>query len=541
MLKILIVDDEILVRVGIKALLPWEEYGFKICAEASDGEEALEIYKTLRPDIVFTDIIMPKMDGLELIERIKEIDKNTRCVILTCLDEINYVKEAMFLGACGYFAKISLDINQVLELLNRLKADIMQEREKYTEFKPTQQLKNENRTNMDDKYVNQKHINYIKDTKKYAFDKDYDLFDCYFMIDILESMGIDDIEQFYRHLSGFIYDVMSRYSIENKLFYISENKYILGCIKQNIIESLFRSNVEISDLLAENISNYFNIDATVTFYNMNVTKAIEMIKKQSKGEKKDDFNQSYSKSSNKFNNRSGSKSSSEYTSKLTGFGSNSGISYEKNMKSILEKLSYAVKSADKANAINIINYIGQEENSYSGIESLKKNALEILFIYESILREYSETLDNFFECDFVSMVVNSNDTAGMKSILTSFTIKVIDIIINLKENRYRAEVEEVIKYINIHFNEKITLDYASNLINMNSSYFSRLFKEETGMGLIEYITKIRIEKAKEYLKKKDMKLNEIAELVGFEDANYFGRVFKKVTGFTPSKYREKFC
>ena len=71
----------------------------------------------------------------------------------------------MFLGACGYFAKISLDINQVLELLNRLKADIMQEREKYTEFKPTQQLKNENRTNMDDKYVNQKHINYIKDTK----------------------------------------------------------------------------------------------------------------------------------------------------------------------------------------------------------------------------------------------------------------------------------------------------------------------------------------------------------------------------------------
>ena len=102
MYKVMIVDDEMLVRIGVKALIDWQELGFEIIAEASNGLSAFEKYVALKPDVVITDIKMPKQDGLWLTKKIKEHNPDTEIILLTCYDDFSYAKEAIKLKVSDY-------------------------------------------------------------------------------------------------------------------------------------------------------------------------------------------------------------------------------------------------------------------------------------------------------------------------------------------------------------------------------------------------------------------------------------------------------
>lgn len=103
MIRVLIADDEMLVRIGLKTIIPWEQNGFELIGEAANGREALDIVKRQPCDIVLTDIRMPEMDGLELIEAIHRLSPRTKCLILSNHDEFEYVQRALRLGAAGSF------------------------------------------------------------------------------------------------------------------------------------------------------------------------------------------------------------------------------------------------------------------------------------------------------------------------------------------------------------------------------------------------------------------------------------------------------
>lgn len=110
--KILIVEDEVLVRCGLRSMVNWEKLGLDVIGDASNGKEALEIYEKEKPDIVMTDIKMPVMDGLELIEKIREQDQSTRIVLLTCYEEFSYLMRAMKLGVSDYILKLKMKQKQ---------------------------------------------------------------------------------------------------------------------------------------------------------------------------------------------------------------------------------------------------------------------------------------------------------------------------------------------------------------------------------------------------------------------------------------------
>ena len=129
MLKILIVDDEALVRAGIRVLLDWEKYGFEIIGEASDGEEAWQAILSLRPDILLTDIRMPKMDGIELLQKIKRHNLSVFSVILSCFDDFDLVREAMKLGARDYIRKLSVTPEAILNILNEIRPQVLTSKE----------------------------------------------------------------------------------------------------------------------------------------------------------------------------------------------------------------------------------------------------------------------------------------------------------------------------------------------------------------------------------------------------------------------------
>lgn len=130
MLKVMIVDDEIIVRVGFQSCINWEAYGCRVVSTCESGKDAVECMNRDVPDIVFTDIMMPGMDGIQLVKYIRENHPDTKVVVLSCVDEIDYVKKAIKLGAEDYILKLSFTQDTLVELITRLKAMIEEEQKK---------------------------------------------------------------------------------------------------------------------------------------------------------------------------------------------------------------------------------------------------------------------------------------------------------------------------------------------------------------------------------------------------------------------------
>lgn len=123
MRRVLIVDDEVLVRIGIKHSITWDQNGFELIGEASDGKEALEMIQKLAPDIVILDINMPVLNGIEVLRELKEQKYKGKVIVLTCFNEIEYARSAMKYGASDYVLKTTLNTDELLNALLDLEFD----------------------------------------------------------------------------------------------------------------------------------------------------------------------------------------------------------------------------------------------------------------------------------------------------------------------------------------------------------------------------------------------------------------------------------
>lgn len=124
MWKVLLVEDEVFVRESVREIIAWEELGFKVAGEAGNGAEALEMIRSNPPDLVLTDIVMPEMDGVELLRRTREEGYASKFVMLTCMSEFEYVRQAMEYGASNYILKLSMSVNTLRETLHKMNAEL---------------------------------------------------------------------------------------------------------------------------------------------------------------------------------------------------------------------------------------------------------------------------------------------------------------------------------------------------------------------------------------------------------------------------------
>lgn len=128
MYKVLIVDDEHLVRYGIKAMIDWESIGFKVVGEAGNGKEGLLAFEELAPDVVISDIKMPVMDGMELIGQVRSLDKQAKLILLTCLEDFDYAQQALRLGTTDYLIKSDMMPKDLERVMSNLKTALDEER-----------------------------------------------------------------------------------------------------------------------------------------------------------------------------------------------------------------------------------------------------------------------------------------------------------------------------------------------------------------------------------------------------------------------------
>ena len=375
MYKVLFAEDELLVRLGLQNSIPWSKYEMEVAALADNGMEAYRLFEEIHPDILITDLRMEGMDGLELVKRVREIDKECAIVVISCLNDFETLRKLIPYNINAYVLKASISIDEVCNVLEQTR-----------------------------EYL----ISIGRTAKKVIPDleKPEDIISKYLLGDAVISLE-DDFE---------IFEHLLLFSLEE------ENKDKINKLAMDFIYELVNRQIP-GEMLVPLKDKEFCV-----FYRSTEKKMDERIKR-------------------------------------------------------------------------INNSIG--------------DFLGVRFKITHSSRKKAENLKDWFDRAYVQQYE-----------------------INIDENSGKALIQKSIEYMQEHFRESLTLTDISRTIGLSVSYFSYLFKQETGKNYIEYLNEIRLLATMKDLMNTDEKVVVVAQKNGFQNLEYFSRYFKKQTGESPARWRK---
>lgn len=539
MLKVLIVDDEVIIRDGIGRKIERLIPNAVVVGKAQDAIEGLEKVKSSYPDVIITDIRMPEIDGLQFISKVKEINNNIKFIVVSGYQDFEYARSALRLGVEDYILK-PINNNQLIEIFQKLEKQLQAETQKEEAIS---NLKN-------DAY---KGINFLKN--KYLTDlvDQNDTFDKSYIIKNLELIDIN----FPNELFSIVNITVTTY--ENMVLFpskedISLAKFAIRNIADEILSEL--GPVTSFDFLKDESQLVFIINYTATekeglkfdigrlcdkvlysvnkFLKINITIGIGNcctgLAQLSMA-----YLEAYKAVAQKFV-----------------LGDNRVI----NIKDVLNinKILYFlpednrlllvnyIKEGNSTRIIEIIDKLFESINksnlSYSNIKILY---IDLLMIFSKTVKESGGNWDNIFSNDIFSeaYIGQYSSLDELLVWIRECVVLICNYIIDLRKSHGRRVIEEIKDYIDNYYYTEINLNELSAKYFLNSNYLSQLFKTETKETFINYLTSVRMLKAKELLYNTDLKSYKISEMVGYNDPRYFSDVFQKYFQCTPKEFREQ--
>lgn len=526
--NIMIVDDEAAVREGMVNRVKWEDLGFRIVAEAENGEEALEKAEFLDIDVVLSDIKMPFMDGITMAERLLRDKPHLKLIFLTGFDEFEYAQEAIRLKAIDYILK-PINSFEVKDMLIRVKGILDKEieekrnieilEERYRESLPFMRIQflHEVLTgslNNDEVSSRMKLYNIPIDIGKYRAVSFFDI-----------SSPINEEELRLMELTTVSVKNIVDEAFQGKCNFISfislSSIIVISSWQEEAIGELMDITNDVC-ITAQKILNTIVTSGTGRFY-----KELTSLKKSYKE----------------------SKAAVEYKAVI---GEGRAI-YIKDMESIRgeesifdsiaeKKLLMAIKfgpiSHIEENIQEIMDKLSEVESSEWSYNTYILAVLNTLF---SIIQRYKlnekEILGDREQ--WYSVLSREISKEMLRNKLLNISVKMNTSISERRVTSTKKIVEEAKKYIDNHYYESdLSVDKVCRKIHISQSYFSTIFKKETGQNYIQYLTEVRLNKALELLRETEDKTYVIAQKVGYEEPNYFRYVFKKRFKVSPSSFRK---
>lgn len=541
MLKIFLAEDEVIVRETIKRMIPWENLGFELVGEAADGEMALPLLLRQKPDLLITDIKMPFMDGLTLAKVAKKEIPGLKVVILSGYDDFNYAKQAINIGVEDYLLK-PITKNALIERLTEIRSRYEHEKtqkEYYEKFHRAMQAyeKNSSRDffealvsgSMDMMEIYRRSEKLGLDIVAEAYNVLIFTMNCEEdfsgqregyseweaeSLELLEEFFSENTSAMLFRCNIFSYGVLIKGQKEtigeNTRSCVSEIQRILDRKEQK--RQWFVAAGEPVERLSQIQKSYYSASRAFSqryLYDENILYYDEMASMEKKNVTEDD---------------------STYLQKVDVNALNPVILQKFLSNGLLEETENFVKDYFYA--------IGQEP-----LESLVfRNyvTLNVRFSVMSFLKEIgcdTRTLEQEDTEDVLSESSKSLENA------IAYAEKIISQAIALRDqnsgNKNRSILKTAVDFIDSHYMEEdMSLNKAANAANVSANHFSALFSQNMGQTFIEYLTNLRMNKAKEYLRCTSMRSSEIAGEIGYKDAHYFSYLFKKTQGMTPSDYRK---
>ncbi|MBO7742662.1 helix-turn-helix domain-containing protein [Paenibacillus sp. MWE-103] len=526
MYSVMIVEDEMLVRLGFKNAVAWERYGMAVVADAANGREAWTQYSGgRRPDVVITDLRMPIMDGLELIKKIRERDAQTRIVILSCLEDFDLMRQAMQLGISSYILKLTMTEEEIHQVLSRVRDELGAQRAigPSTGIIRNPGLLKENVI---------KNFVFYRLYSKEEFARHIDQLKLRLHPErlVVCTMEIDHFERVrakFNDAKGELIRV-TFLNVLNELLdqaergevVADEDKRYLFLFSFRDVASELKIREELSAVLLQVqkvMKRFFNISASFGVSGMR-----------------------------------------------TGYGALHEL-YRESEQAIGWKFFFGTErllfrsdidpAAVEAGARRKIGLFGEQWAGDEGIGRQELEAIVRTFLAsgqpgseQDVRKLFVRLLHGpavaaaLSEVEATALAASRGEEMQACETLDECADAFAGFLLDVAaargtKKRLSPDVARAVRHAQERYGEEISLQGVAERLGLSPNHLSALFKKELQLNFTEYVNRVRLEKAKELLLNTNLKSYEIARRVGFADDSYFSRAFKKHTGVRPNGFR----
>ena len=524
MYSVFLVEDEIVTREGIRNSIPWKSTPYTLVGEAPDGEIALPALRDIKPDILITDIKMPFMDGLALARIIKRDQPWIKIIILSGHDEFEYAKQAISIGVEEYLLK-PISAQEMLESLEKVSREIEKEKVRLTSIENLKRQVKSSEEIMRDKLLCELVTGQIETVNA---------------IETTRSFGIDLVA------AGYVIIIVEIFTTGNDYTQFALVKEIIGnMVKGRDDFLLFTQSIEKLIILAKNISDdsldeiIYTLAQGIKFEAERNTACSLAIGIGSVVEHIEELIQSYADADKaiRYMRLTGKKN----------IISAGDMKWNKANDSLPEERDHITGRIQAAGPEDIPVIISQYLEIIGEKSVANVNSSYYAIAYSDIIDSVCCLIEDLLgkPQDVVPEVFDRNHIAEASSSRARFTESARNVIekwIDFRDSqihtKHHLQIREAKNYIDEQFSlPDLSLNDVASHVNVSPNHFSTIFSQETGTTFIEYLTSVRIGKAKELLLKNHMKCADIAFEVGYNDPHYFSFIFKKNIGMSPREFR----
>ncbi len=519
--KVLLVEDEIVTREGIRDNVDWESARFEFCGEASDGEIALPLIEITQPDVLITDIKMPFMDGLQLCKLVRERMPEVKIIIFSGHDEFHYAQEAVKLGVTEYLLK-PVGAQDLLKVLRKVASQLDQEREEKEKLKRLQDQIEDNLALLKEKFLLKlvtgggSSLEVIEESQRLGLD----IVAKWYLVIVIKAELHHSAEPFdyseYQHVERTVSSLVGR---NPDIFLIKKNlEELVLIIKGDQAEHLEQEGYFLTALIKNEVEGKTQCWLTIGM--------------------------------GRPHNRIGDIQASFAEALIN----TKRMAREKQITPGSRTDNAALLKLDKAAVENYLKFGMKEdfENFFATyIQFLGEVALQSYLIKNYIFIDVVLTTAKFVKelggnIDEVIPEINNVEALLMniKTIdqIKEETQKIFASAFTFRDrqthNQYALIIHQAKAYIACHYSDPdLSLNELAAQVNLSPSHFSTVFSRETGQTFKEYLIRLRIDRAKELLRTTSLRAFEVAYQSGYNDPHYFSYIFRKNTGLTPQQFR----
>lgn len=517
MFNVIIADDDTITRASIKMMIDWESIGFRIVGEAIHGKGVLELISQIHADILLTDINMPVMDGIELMEQMRKLTRAPYVIVLSAFNDFYLVRRAFRLGAGDYLLKTDMNEKTLTSCFLNLRTLLEHE-------EGDQQ--SQNLLQETDKGITDQLKGFVTGRSEVSDDS----IPSFYYLVCFEIVDFEQVRRRFHYIEQELIQPLlqfakqvSRVNSKCLIASISASNYVL------LYEAKEKEDfVRIKSICRQLMTvwkNYMNIVTSAGISNL--------------GNSANDFEnkvkEAYHNLSMQFIFGREGVYSSEFKER---FRVEEAIA----CRSEYMPLIYSIKNT-KSEAM-----LKYQREVFPGLFSVtladaKTQCLSIIYNIATMLSESEDSIFNLFDknVNFYDKLQRLESNRDVEMWLINFCRWVFDYIEHKYESRPVHDAFLVAKrFIEDNYSDEgITLGAVASVVGLNEKYFSSRFSQEFGQSFISYLTELRIHKAKELMEKTNMKVYEISEAVGYSSVEHFTRVFKKKVGISPAAFYKR--
>lgn len=533
MYSVFIVDDELHVRQGLKKHFNWEKYNIKVAGEAEDGEAALNYIINNNIDIVVTDVKMPLMDGIELAKRVNEHNERIKIIFISGYGEVEYLKSALKVDAIDYILK-PIDMIEFENAIKRVVGLIKLENETSRTLKDMERKINESIPILRNKFflslISERMDSVSVLEEKISFlglDLPVNLAYCVIVLQVNNYFNVYNISdernrQLITYKAVDIFDLVLNKYIGGNVFESKKGEFT-GLVVINAVEDVESKLLSIAEEVKVALKKELGMEIMV-----GISQIVQDLM-----EIRECYYSAISAIRNKMILGSNKSIAVEfYTAK--------GYKSENSIKELKTKLLNSLESGSISEVRGLLNMTFSEISKFKDMNLVQNELFKLLLLPLNTLTELKAISNTSYSnmkllCEHFFCCLNKED---MYDFIQTNYDEIIDVMNKKRINSSNVFIAQVKQIIEEKAHTNLSINDIANEVFLAPTYICLLFKQETGVTINEYMTAIRIRKAKEFLACSDRKIYDICLSVGYTSPSYFTRLFKKSTGLTPSEYRD---